>query len=167
MKQRKGFSLIEIVVVLAIVAILAAISYPSINRFLDKSKDDAYIAEAKKVYRSASFYAAKLIARSEYASLSDTEFADKIKAASDALITDSGISDDYADDTNKKKVILKITVNSDKKITEMWYRSTMVFDAMSGSKVVTKDVHYQSDKGYQIDTYTAMDYKPYQQLIIA
>ncbi len=45
-KNRKGFTLIELIVVVAIIAILAAIAVPQFLTMQDKAKDGVYIANA-------------------------------------------------------------------------------------------------------------------------
>ena len=44
---RKGFTLVEIIVVLVILAILAAIAVPSVLGYVEEAKKEKYIAEAK------------------------------------------------------------------------------------------------------------------------
>ena len=44
---KKGFTLIEIIVVLVILAILAAAAIPTMNGFIDEAKGKQYIAEAR------------------------------------------------------------------------------------------------------------------------
>ena len=43
MKNKKGFTLVEIIVVLVILAILAAIAIPSLIRYVNEAKDTHYI----------------------------------------------------------------------------------------------------------------------------
>ena len=47
MKDKKGFTLVEIIVVLVILAILAAIAVPSVLGYVEEAKKEKYIAEAK------------------------------------------------------------------------------------------------------------------------
>ncbi|MEG2537826.1 MAG: prepilin-type N-terminal cleavage/methylation domain-containing protein, partial [Hydrogenoanaerobacterium sp.] len=62
MKTKKGFTLVEVIVVLVILAILAAISIPSLTGYIDEAKDKALVAEARNA-----FVAAQAIASQEYA----------------------------------------------------------------------------------------------------
>lgn len=48
--NRKGFTLVEIIVVLVILAILAAIAVPSVLGYVEEAKKEKYIAEAKAIY---------------------------------------------------------------------------------------------------------------------
>ena len=53
LKSKKGFTLVEIIVVLLILAILAAFSIPTMLGFVEDAKGKAYIAEARTVYIAA------------------------------------------------------------------------------------------------------------------
>lgn len=56
MKENKGFSLIELIIVVAIMAILVAIIAPNLSKYLFKSKentDDSNIDTVRKVYEQA------------------------------------------------------------------------------------------------------------------
>jgi len=48
--NRKGFTLVEIIVVLVIIAILAAAGIPAMVRFIGEARAKAYIAEARVCY---------------------------------------------------------------------------------------------------------------------
>ena len=59
LRNKKGFTLIEIVVVLAIMAILAAAAIPTMNGILNDAKDQTHMAEARSVYVAAQYLAVK------------------------------------------------------------------------------------------------------------
>ena len=48
--NKKGFTLVEIIVVLVILAILAAIAVPSVIGYVDEAKKSKYIQEAHSIY---------------------------------------------------------------------------------------------------------------------
>lgn len=55
-KNDRGFSLIEMIIVIAITAVLVAIIAPNLTRYLSKSRertDDANAAQIKKIYEQA------------------------------------------------------------------------------------------------------------------
>lgn len=53
MKKKKGFTLIELIVVLVIMAILAAAAIPTMMGYVDKARANQYLAEARAVYVAA------------------------------------------------------------------------------------------------------------------
>jgi type IV pilus assembly protein PilA len=62
-KSKKGFTLIELVVVIAILGILAAILVPVISGFIETAKQATDNANARLVYQSAAmYYASKNVA---------------------------------------------------------------------------------------------------------
>ncbi len=48
--NKKGFTLVEIIVVLVILAILAAIAVPAVLGYVNDAKDSKYISEARAIY---------------------------------------------------------------------------------------------------------------------
>lgn len=49
----KGFTLVEVIIVLMIIAILAAVLIPSLVGYIEKSKEKRHISEARQVYIAA------------------------------------------------------------------------------------------------------------------
>lgn len=59
--QEKGFTLVEIIVVLVILAILAAFTIPTMLGFVEDAKAKAYIVEAREVYVAAQAVATEMV----------------------------------------------------------------------------------------------------------
>ena len=49
LKEKKGFTLVELIVVLVILAILAALLIPALTCYIDKAKEKTLIAETRQV----------------------------------------------------------------------------------------------------------------------
>ena len=58
---RKGFTLIEIIIVLVILAIIAAASIPTMMGFINDARGKAFITEARSCYVAAQAIAAELL----------------------------------------------------------------------------------------------------------
>lgn len=61
MKKNKGFTLVEVIVILVILAILAAVLIPSLTTYIDKAKEKSIAANARGAY-----VAAQAIASEQY-----------------------------------------------------------------------------------------------------
>lgn len=99
MKNKKGFSLIEIVVVLMILAILAAITWPTLSQYFQDSSEEIYIAEGEKILTSCQVEAQKYV--SKHASLSEHTLNDRSAQILKRTSLSGKIISVYSNDTNK------------------------------------------------------------------
>ena len=60
MKNKKGFTLVEIIVVLVVMAILAAIAVPAVLGYIDDANDAKYLGEGRAILNTANVEATKL-----------------------------------------------------------------------------------------------------------
>lgn len=100
MKNKKGFTLVEIIVVLVILAILAAIAVPSVIGYVNEAKESRYIQEAHSIYTVVETEVAK------YKATDDPSENDIDNYIKDIL---SGNTIDTADNNQLKGIIAKKT----------------------------------------------------------
>ena len=81
LKDRKGFTLVELIVVLVILAILAALLVPALTGYIDKARKEAIIAETRQAVM-----AAQTVAVEKYGSTAADVTADYMNA--DATIAE-------------------------------------------------------------------------------
>ena len=106
--NKKGFTLVEIIVVLVILAILAAIAVPSVLGYVNEAKNEKYIQEARSIYTVIQTETAK------YEALDDTadHYADIAdKAEEMTKLTNITIKDTSSQDKPKSK--FEVTWTSD------------------------------------------------------
>lgn len=65
-RNNRGFTLVELIVVLVILAILAAILVPALLGYIDRSKNQKYIIEARELMRAAQVSIAEAYATNDY-----------------------------------------------------------------------------------------------------
>lgn len=117
-KNQKGFTLVELIVVLVILAILAAFTIPAMLGFVNDSKNKAEIANAREVYVAAQGAASEMAAQGK-------------KEADGFVWSGTKVSDDKYNAYTQKVIDL---VNGDTPITPV--TSTV---AQAGQVQVTLD----------------------------
>ena len=109
MKNKKGFTLVELIVVLVILAILAALLVPALTGYIDKAQEEKATAECRMVVM-----AAQTEASTAYGSLSGTITADAIKTAMKIANIDkyAEVKGKYAVEVNAQGQITKVTYSN-------------------------------------------------------
>lgn len=99
-KNKKGFTLVEIIVVLVILAVLAAFTIPTMLGFVEEAKGKALIAEAREIYVAAQATATEYIATD--ASMTDQKL--------DGLLSSDAVN---VDDPEAASLTMKGYLNKD------------------------------------------------------
>lgn len=123
-KNKKGFTLVEIIVVLVILAILAAFTIPTMLGFVNDAKSKAYIAEAREIY-----VAAQAVATEQYATKGSVSSLNGSVDASGVVTADAAMKTMLGSDISKSaKWAVTLTGG---KVTEV------VYTTPDGKKTVT------------------------------
>lgn len=103
-ENKKGFTLVELIVVLVILAILAAILVPALLGWIDEARKKQYVLEARSVYM-----AAQAVADEEYAKGSIKD-SGAIKSLGDLLVgTESTTTNGTGDRIKRIQTLADIT----------------------------------------------------------
>ncbi|WP_215699415.1 type II secretion system protein [Clostridium sp. MCC353] len=76
MKSEDGFTLVEMIAVLVIIAVLAAVAVPSMSGFIKRAQMDSYIAEARLVCTALQKYLTEMEAEDGF--ISDAKVYEEI-----------------------------------------------------------------------------------------
>ncbi len=129
LKEKKGFTLVELIVVLVILAILAALLVPALTGYIDRANNEKVISETRMAVM-----AAQTIASEEYAAKSD-----KTLNASTS-VTSNGSSVAYSAAIKSlgevSGTITDVTV-TDGKVTSLTYSGTKTCIYSDGSYSVS------------------------------
>lgn len=135
LKNERGLTLIELLAVIVILGIIAAIAIPSIGGLINKTKEDAIKADAVQVLNAAKLY----------------------------VSTNAGkIEDDIAADSNKKVVLSKAKDGTGPldeyldKVPEV-YSVTITKDASTNKFVYTNIVAGKNGVKFTFDTESDLD----------
>lgn len=79
LKRKKGFTLVEIIVVLIILAILAAIAVPTLIGYIDKAKQQSILSEGRAVQISLTTIGVEAYAsKTDPANITDLDLVTKV-----------------------------------------------------------------------------------------
>ena len=81
--DNKGFTLVELIVVLVILAILAAILVPALLCYIDEAKQKQLVLHGKSVYTAAQAVASQAYAKNDAPTASSSGYAKKIAQIAD------------------------------------------------------------------------------------
>ena len=99
MKNKKGFTLIELVIVIVIIAILTAILVPSLLKWVDKSKDTNMVSAAKTVKDCITAEIAEMYKAGEELGADETaydaEFWEQVSKDANTTITNDSSKNGY------------------------------------------------------------------------
>lgn len=76
LKEKKGFTLVELIVVLVILAILAALLIPALTGYIDKAKNKSIVAETRQVVMAAQTLADEKYAKKDANYSADITFGE-------------------------------------------------------------------------------------------
>lgn len=98
-KDKNGFTLIEIVIVIVIVAILAAILVPNLLKWVDKSKDTNMVSAAKTIKDCITAELADMYKAGEELGADETAYDDDFWSAvsndANTTVTNDSTKDEY------------------------------------------------------------------------
>ena len=153
LKDKKGFTLVELIVVLVILAILAALLVPALTGYIDKANKEKVVAETRMVVMAAQTEASeaygKLTSTSSTSSTTAAEIASRMKKNIEELKKLAEVDGKYV-----------ITVNGSAEITKVvythsgftcTYNAEAVKDNTTGA--ITEDAGYTVEKAETVKDY--------------
>lgn len=136
--KKRGFTLVELIVVLVILAILAALLIPALTGYIDKAKKDQVIAETRMLHEAVQTEMSELYGSSNWKLNSTTTLANSTGKA-------------IADNPNGNGYDLKANYDKIAKLSEvpcLQEGGSGQFLVLINSKAQIHAIIYHSDRGY-------------------
>lgn len=137
LKDKKGFTLVELIVVLVILAILAALLIPALTGYIDKANKEKVVAETRMVVMAAQTEASEAYGKK-------TSNASGATATTAADIAKAMIAAKNVDDLAEVKGNFDITVDDAGKITQVKYTNA------GYTCIYRKDATANLEAGYNV-----------------
>lgn len=138
LKNKKGFTLVELIVVLVILAILAALLVPALTGYIDKANDQAIIAKTRSLVMAAQTLESEAYGKAKTNADGTVTYTHPTAAEVGALaeVTDGTIDVKYSDKNDGKIMSLTYTDGTKKRQCEFDgtnYNVTKSNTAVAGS----------------------------------
>ena len=137
LKEKKGFTLVELIVVLVILAILAALLIPALTGYIDKARNKSIVAETRQTVMAAQTLVDEAYGKKDVG-VAVTIGSDKTDVTYDEVRK-------LAETTGK---ISSVEVNNDGKITSLTYSNggrTCTYSSVAQTN--SSDGNYNVTKG--------------------
>lgn len=154
MKNKKGFTLVELIVVLVILAILAALLVPAMTGYIDKANKEKVVAECRMVVMAAQTEASEA-----YGKVTSTSAG----AATTAANITAKMDKDNIKSLAEVKGFFDVTVDATGKITKVRYTNSGFTCVYSASEVKNAQGTVTTEAGYNTKKVGDGDYAAVQQ----
>ena len=132
--KKKGFTLVELIVVLVILAILAALLIPALTGYIDKAKKKSIVAETRQVVMAAQTLSDEYYGTQKAGTFDSTKIDNgKVKELAEVTGTINSITYQTTSETGKKSIGTVLTVE----YTDGTYTCTYNAEATGDKYTVT------------------------------
>lgn len=150
LKDKKGFTLVELIVVLVILAILAALLIPALTGYIDKANKEKVTAECRMVVMAVQteasvYYGANGSTGTISGKIADKNGADALKTTYDEIVK---LAEVKGLTTDPVKATFEATIGSNGAVKEVKYENgtyTCVYTASTSSYKVEKPENAPAD----------------------
>lgn len=138
--NKKGFTLVELIVVLVILAILAALLIPALTGYIDKAKNKSIVAETRQTVMAAQTLVDEAYAKADVGA--DTVKVEGQTGAGNDAITKQAIAD--LAEVSKDNIISVTVTNG--KVAELKYKKSGKTCTYTAGKTDGTDGAYDVEK---------------------